>query len=71
MFEFNFIYLLEFFKLVADSLGSFEDAYMSFVQIGVMCMGKNLVNIDLQEGPIEDILIEWGSKRFFISHWIT
>ena len=49
---------------MGNSLGSFVDMDLSFLQTGVMCMGKVLVNIDLRKGLEEDILIEWGDRVF-------
>ena len=51
------LWLLEFFKVVGDSLGSFVEVDMSFVHFGVMCMGRILVNLDLRDGRVEDIMI--------------
>ena len=41
---------MEFFKLVGNSLGSFVEVDMSFLQSGVMCLGRVLVFLDLRKG---------------------
>ena len=49
---------------MGNSLGSFMDADLSFIQIGVMCMSKVLVNLDLHKFLTQDIVIEWGDRDF-------
>ena len=53
-----------FFKLVGNLLGSFVEADMSFLQSGVMCLGKVLVLLDLRKGLAEVLQIECGDRVF-------
>lgn len=55
---------LDFFKLVRNTLGSFLEADLSFLQSGVCCLGKVLVLIDLWNGLVVDLKIKRGNLCF-------
>ena len=55
---------LDFFKLVGNTLGTFVEAGLSFLESGVCCLGKVLVLIDLHKGLAEDIVIKKGECVF-------
>ena len=54
----------EFFKLIGNTLGTFLEADLSFLDTGVCCLGKVLVLLDLRNGLAEDILIKKGGHEF-------
>ena len=49
---------------MGNSLGSFMEVDMSFLQSGAMCLGKFLVLLDLSKGLVEDLQIECGDRVF-------
>ena len=52
---------LDFFKLVGNSLGSFLEDDLSFLQTGVCCLGKILVLLDISKGLVVDLMISKGN----------
>ena len=51
---------LDFFKLIGNTLGTFLEVDLSFLESGVCCLGKVLVLIDLRNGLAADIVIKQG-----------
>ena len=54
----------EFFNLIGNTLGTFLEADLSFLDSGICCLGKVLVLLDLKNGLAEDILIKKGDFEF-------
>ena len=55
---------LEFFKLIGNTLGTFLEADLSFLESGVCCLGRVLVLLDLRNGLAYDIDINHGEYVF-------
>ena len=51
---------LDFFKLVGNTLGTFVEADLSFLETSVCCLVKVLVLIDMRKGLAKDIVIKKG-----------
>ena len=51
---------LDFFKLNGNTMGTFLEADMSFLELGVCCLGKVLVLLNLRLGLVANILIKRG-----------
>ena len=60
-FKFWFV---DFFKLVGNTLGTYLEAGLSFLELDTCCLGKVLVLIDLRNGLATDILINRGESEF-------
>ena len=55
---------VEFFRMLGNTLGTFLEADVSFLETGICCLGKILVLLDLRNGLAEDIVIQKGD--FFL-----
>ena len=55
---------MEFFKLIGNTLGTFLEANLSFLALGVCCLRKVLVLIDIRKGLAFDIVIKRGESIF-------
>ena len=55
---------VDFFKLVANTLGTYLEVDLSFLQSGICSLGKVLVLLDLSNGLAADILIKMGGSEF-------
>ena len=53
---------MDFFKLVGNSLGTHLETDFSFLKMGVCCLGKVLVLLDLRKGLAADFLIKRGGS---------
>ena len=56
---------VEFFKLIGNTLGTYLETDLSFLDMGVCCLGKVLVLLDLRNGLAADILIKKGGSEFY------
>ena len=56
---------VEFFKMIGNTLGTYLEADLSFLDTGVCCLGKVLVLLDLRNGLATDILIKKGDPEFY------
>ena len=50
--------------MIGDTLGTFLEVDLSFLNTGVCCLGKVLVLLDLRNGLAEDIVIKKGGFEF-------
>ena len=55
---------VEFFRMLGNTLGTFLEADVSFLETGICCLGKVLVLLDMGNGLAEDIVIKKGEFVF-------
>ena len=55
---------VEFFKLIGNTLGTYLEEDLSFVESGFFFLGKVLVLLNLRYGLAADILIKRGDFEF-------
>ena len=48
---------VDFFKILGNTIGTFLEADVSFLETGICCLGKILVLLDIRNGLAEDIVI--------------
>ena len=65
-FPFELLYW-DFFKHVGYTLENFVEIDLSYESMGIMCVGKSLVDLDIREGLAEERMIKWGN-RTYIQH---
>ena len=53
-----------FFKLIGNTLGSHMETNLTFLDLGVCCLGRVLVILDLRHGIAIDMLIKRGDNEF-------
>ena len=62
-FPFEF-WSVEFFRMLGNTLGTFLEVDVSFLETGMCCLGKIMVLLDLRNGLAEDIVIKKGDFIF-------
>ena len=50
--------------MLGNTLGTFLEADVSFLETGICCLGKILVLLDMRNGLAEDIVIKKGDFVF-------
>ena len=55
---------VEFFRMLGNTLGTFLEADVSFLETGICCLRKILVLLDMRNGLVEDIVIKKGEFVF-------
>jgi hypothetical protein len=70
MYRLRFLDLLlevwsqEVFKEIWNTIRTFTNLDMSFIEKGILTIGRTLIGLDLREGLTEEILTQCGSHSY-------